>query len=62
MSDKNKYLVYGLGATAALAIIGLGIWYASAEDEYENAKNEIEKLGRLKMVTSDVGTEVVDLE
>ena len=41
MSDKTKYIIYGLGATAALAMIGFGIWYASAEDEYDNAKVEV---------------------
>ena len=50
MSENKKYIVYGLAGAAALTLIGVGIWLASAEDEYENAKQEIEKMGKLKII------------
>ncbi len=64
MSDNNKKLLYyGLAGFAAVAIIGVGIWYASAEDEYENAKIEIAKMGSLNVTTSyEIGGQVLELE
>ena len=38
MSDNSKYLIYGLGAAAAIAVLGAGVWYLSQVDEYEEAK------------------------
>ena len=54
MSD-NKRLIYGLAGAAAIALIGVGIWYASAEDEYEHAKEEIAKMGTMKVANVGEG-------
>ena len=48
MSDNNKYLIYGIGAAAAIAVLGAGVWYLSQVDEYEEAKKELAKLPQIE--------------
>ena len=63
MSDNKKLIYYTIAGAAAVAIIGVGLYLASAEDEYEGAKNEIAKMGSIQVINSaELGGQVVDLD
>ena len=63
MSDNKKLIYYSIAGVAAIAVIGVGLYIASSEDEYADAKKEIEKMGRIRMIMAhEVGGQVIDLE
>ena len=62
MSDSNRYIYYGLGAAAAIATIGVGIWYLSQIDEYEDAKKEIADLPDVQTYHHPQFGEVIEIE
>ena len=50
MSDNKKLIYYTIAGVASIAVIGIGLYLASAEDEYEGAKNEIAKMGKIQVI------------
>ena len=63
MSDNKKLIYFTIAGVAAVAIIGVGLYLASAEDEYEGAKNEIAKMGDIVVINSaELGGQVVELD
>ena len=62
MSDNNRYIFYSLGAAAAIATIGVGIWYLSQIDEYEEAKKEIADLPDVQTYHHPQFGEVIEIE
>ena len=62
MSDNNKYLMYGLGAAAAIAVLGASVWYLSQVDEYEEAKKQLANLPPIKTYIHPQFGEVMELD
>ena len=62
MSDNNKYLIYGIGAAAAIAVLGAGVWYLSQVDEYEEAKKELAKLPQIETFYHPQFGDVLEIE
>ena len=54
--------MYGLGAAAAIAIVGAGVWYLSQVDEYEEARKKIAGISELKTLVHPIYGEVVELD